>query len=196
MATSGSIVTKQQMADDINALTTSKNNSIVWSSTSHGLGAAVSGWSVSSVAACIANLSTSLTAVATSDIASVASASDIVTVYKNLAKASTRIRLYRQFTDFLWGNGCANQNFRDVFTANTVTAFTSAFEVAAVKTAIDNISGPASNDALTSSSINNFVTSLTTEANNSTSTSYLQTCNRTACHCNCHTSCHASRARR
>lgn len=196
MATSGSVVTKQQMVNDINALTTSKNNSIVWSSSSHGLGAAVSGWSVSSVAACIANLSGTLTPVATGDLASTAQASDIVTVYKNLAKASTRIRLYRQFTDFLWGNGCGNQDFRDTFTASTVTAMTSANEVAAVKTAIDNISGPASNQALTATSINNFVTSLTTEANNSTSATYLQTCNRTACHCNCHTSCHASRARR
>jgi hypothetical protein len=198
MATAGSLVTKQQMVDDINALTTSKNNSIVWTSASNGLNPTpVSGWTYSSSAACTALLSSALTPVATSALsANRVTASDIVTAYKNLAKTSTRIKLYRLTVDFLWGNGCGNQDFRDFSTAYTVTAFATSQEVAALKTAIDNIAGPASNDVVTASSINNFVTSLTTEANKSTTSTYQSQCYRTACHCNCHTSCHASRARR
>lgn len=198
MATSGTLVTKQVMVDDINALTTSKNNSIQWSSSSNGLSPSPpGGWTYSSNAGCTSILSGTLTPVATSDLTSVrVTASDVVTAYKNLAKTSTRIKLYRMYIDFLWGNGCGNQDGNDSFTGYFVTSFTTANELSDLKTNIDNITGPASNDVVTSASITNFISLLTTEANKSTQATYATQCNRTACHCNCHTSCHASRARR
>jgi hypothetical protein len=201
MATTGTLVTKQTMVNDINALTTSKNNSLQWTSASNSLGQGVApGWTGSSAAACQALLAGALTPVSTSQLTTTqVNASQVVTAYKDLAKASTRIRGYRLYMNYLWGNGCGNQDYRDFLDPASgyyVTAFTSAYEIAGLKTAIDNIAGPAFGDIISATSINNFIAAISTEANKSTDVAYASQCNRTACHCNCHTSCHASRARR
>lgn len=228
MATLGQIITKTTMVSDLNTLQVSKNNSLNWSDGGNGVTAynpadqpVDGGWSyitfggttyssstgtgAGASANCASIVTTSVSPVNTSQLTTPQiSASDIVTSFKNLAKNTTRVRLYRVFYDYLWGNGCANQDFRDRWVGRTgvgdsnyaVSSLQNSWQISALNTQIDNASSPAFGDRITADSINNFVTAITNIANQSSSGTYAVQCNRNACHCNCHTSCHASRARR
>lgn len=142
MASSGAILTKQAMIDDINSLQVDRNNYIRFSAGGYGVSTynpvsfytVDSGWTLGAPSFSYGSLFTSLqdagptlsscggmvaSAFPPASINELSqnqvNAGDIVLSYKNLAKVCTRLRQYRAYFYYSSGNGCASQSYRNTY---------------------------------------------------------------------------------
>jgi hypothetical protein len=193
MATAGNLITRSQMAADINVITSDRYPRAEWyrldgtpahpanniqgpnggefyngGSCGVYIGYRVNGYGEASFGGAGA----------------IISASTVLSNYRELAKRCTRYQKLNFYTEqvgcqyFYWGNRVIARDVED----------------GTLNSQIDTISGPSSGALISASAISNFVTALNNKSAESLNIQH--ECRNALCHCSCHSSCHASRARR
>jgi len=176
MAVTGTLVTKQTIADQVNTdIVNTKNARVVWWSGNTVSPAPSGGFAakLTQMLASDANLS-SLTI----------TASHITAAARAFAADATRIRkVHSQQNNPSCGT---NVNNGTQVSATTQT-------VASLITTINNTPGPSAGTLITASSVNNFTSTLKGLADQSEGAGFqIEAISNDGCHCSCHTSCHSS----
>lgn len=112
-------------------------------------------------------------------------ASNIVSVLRDYAYQTTRVRLVRAGIYYQYSGGVLGTFAEQVGYAHLNDTY--------LRTNPLSVSGPAANDIITASTLNTFYTSLRIAANTDT---YGDIIDLRICHTSCHSSCHGSRGRR
>jgi hypothetical protein len=176
MATSSTLITTTQMANDINTIPQNRRSRVVWTNTNFPPD-------------CGSRFSATVGDYGAGEFGSsgnIIVASTIVSKYREMAKRQTR---YQLLSSYRTKTGCGGVG--DIYYGNNLSTLS---ENSTYNSQIDNAAAPGAGTILTADSINNFVTTINNLANQSTGLQNF--CNTSYCHCSCHSSCHGSRARR
>ena len=119
------------------------------------------------------------------DFTEAITASNIVSVLRNYAYQTTRVRLVRAGVYYQYYGGGVGTFNEQVGYAHLNDTY--------LRTNPLSVSGPAANDIITASTLNTFYTSLRIAANTDT---YGDIIDLRICHTSCHSACHSSRGRR
>jgi len=112
-------------------------------------------------------------------------ASNIVSVLRDYAYGTTRVRLVRAGIFYQYSGGAPGTFGEQVGYAHLNDTY--------LRTNPLSVSGPAANNIITASALNTFYTSLRLAANTDT---YGDIIDLRICHTSCHSNCHSSRGRR
>lgn len=119
------------------------------------------------------------------DFTEVITASNIVSVLRNYAYGTTRVRLVRAGIYYNYSGGSSGTFAESVAYAHLNDTY--------LRTNPLSVSGPAANDDISASTLSTFYTSLRLSANTD---SYGDIIDLRICHTSCHSACHSSRGRR
>jgi hypothetical protein len=194
MATAGTVVTKQNIIDDfVSAVMAPEQNRTRWHLnnkptynyviSSYNSTPQVAPYPV--IQDVLVASTVGMTNPAAADFTQAITASNIVSVLRNYAYGTTRVRSVRAGIYYNYSGGGAGTFGEQVGYAHLSDTY--------LRTNPLSVSGPATNDIISANPLNTFYTSLRIAANTDT---YGDIIDLRICHTSCHASCHGSRGRR
>ena len=194
MATAGTVVTKQNVIDDfVSAVMAPEQNRTRWHLNNkptydYTIGAYNStnyAGPYPVIQDVLVASSVGMTNPIGSNFTEAITASNIVSVLRDYAYGTTRVRSVRAGIYYNYSGGASGTFGEQVGYAHLNDTY--------LRTNPLSVSGPAANDIITASTLNTFYTSLRIAANTDT---YGDIIDLRICHTSCHASCHSSRGRR
>jgi len=175
MATVGTVVTKANIIDDfVSAVMVPEQTRTRWHATNRP----------TYIADVLVDASVGMANPTATDFTEAITASNIVSVLRDYAYQTTRVRLVRAgiYYEFPAGPGTIDEQVAYAHLNDTY-----------LRTNPLSVSGPAVNDIITADPLNTFYTSLRLASNTDT---YGDIIDLRICHSSCHSACHSSRGRR
>ena len=175
MATVGTVVTKQNIIDDfVSAVMVPEQTRTRWHLTNQP----------ANIQAVLADQNTGMANPTAANFTEVITASNIVSVLREYAYGTTRVRLVRAgiYYEFPAGPGTIGEEVAYAHLNDTY-----------LRTNPLSVSGPSASDIITADPLNIFYTSLRLASNTDT---YGDIIDLRICHSSCHSACHSSRGRR